>query len=533
MLDLVFATRLTNIELVASKFLVRVIDLCVLVVAGVPALAICLTLGGVMWTSLLAATALTLVMIVFVASLAMLISIGAKRTISAVILTYMALLLVWLALPVMGVLIVGPGAGMPPAWVITLMKFNPAIAIAAAVVPNFAASLWSGAHWICIRWYGGASVLLLILDVLLVRRLGLWASRERVKRERKKTGLTTRERRIRQVWSNPVAWREVRTIAVHRRMRWARILSLLMLLLFSSPLWLGWMADLLDGKRALSWDFDPFCMVITFTATIAWTLMVVQGAVSFAYEREHSTLDALLTTPLRSSYILLGKLAGILRSSAFAVAFPLFFTILAWSRGVISPRAAILALAITAAVALLAACWGLFWSVCTGASLKAITAATTIALAISVGTPMAFEMMGGYHWRFDMLPFSMVSPTQNLSYSVYEPADRSTPAPRPYYYDQRSRWAQWDYRCSTACLYVLIYIALAAGLLAAAIGRMERQYRIDPRLGLALRVRQHSGWKRSGWEALSWAERHRWLAMTIAVLAVVAAYLWAVGWWGI
>ena len=60
---------------------------------------------------------------------------------------------------------------------------------------------------------------------------------------------------------------------------------------------------------------------------------------SFAYEREHSTLDALLTTPLRSSYILSGKLAGILRSSAFALAFPVLFTVLAWGREVISPRA--------------------------------------------------------------------------------------------------------------------------------------------------------------------------------------------------
>jgi len=543
-LDLVFATQLTNTELVAGKFLVRVVDLCLLVVAGVPALAICLTLGGVQWTSLVAAIALTLVMIGFVASLSLMISIGSRRTITAVVITYMLLLIVWMAIPVMTMMLFAGPTGSIPSWLNPIMRLNPGMAIGTAVLPNFGASPWPDANWHCVRVYGLATLVLIVVDVLIVRRVGLWASHERVKRptrdslrvdrgtsqpptEKQRAG---RQRKVREVWNNPVAWREVRTIAVHRRMRWARILSLLMLILFSSPLWLAWLSDLLDGHQALSWDFQQFCMVIICTATIAWMLMVIQGAVSFAYEREHSTLDALLTTPLRSSYILSGKLAGILRSSAFALAFPVFFTVLAWGRDVISPRAAMLSLAIIIVGGLLAGVWGLFWSVRTGASMKAITFSMTTALALCVGVPLLSGLLTAYETREELLPYTLVSPTQNLSYGVWEEGNRSTLA----YQNNRyyGPWGDWEYRQSAACMHVLLELALAVGLMALSTSRLEREYRIDPWLDLSLKMhRQKPGWKRRGWKILSWCRRHwRFTGVLLATVAVTLPLLLE-RWW--
>jgi hypothetical protein len=176
---------------------------------------------------------------------------------------------------------------------------------------RLAIAVWTNALWVSTAFYGSAALVLMAVSVLAIRRLGLWASRERVVQDRP----ADRRRRTRTVWSNPVAWREVKTIAVHRRMRWARILSLVFCLLFSSIVWVGWVADWLDNRRALSLDIEQVSAVIACTASVAWVLMALLGSVSFSYEREHSTLDNLLASPLSAAQIVLGKLRGIARSS--------------------------------------------------------------------------------------------------------------------------------------------------------------------------------------------------------------------------
>ena len=176
-------------------------------------------------------------MIAFVASLALIVSIVAARVLSAVVLTYMLLAILWAGLPIVMMM---RHAVIPPIYSPTwfAVAVNPMVGIVSATLPEFVnapgGNPWSDSYLWCIGFYGSASIFFLLLALVVIRPLGLWASRRRVVR----TPWQFRRAAARRVWNNPVAWREVKTIAVHRRMRWARILALVMLVLVSARC--GW-----------------------------------------------------------------------------------------------------------------------------------------------------------------------------------------------------------------------------------------------------------------------------------------------------
>jgi ABC-type transport system involved in multi-copper enzyme maturation permease subunit len=475
-LEMIFTTDLSNMELVASKFLVRTIHLLALTVAGLPVMFLCLLLGGVAAEDLLATFALTLAVVVFVSSLGLLISIGTRRAYGAVIVTYLILLVAWLAMPfIAGTLVFGGG---PPiaSWYsdicMAIISLNPVLVLMGVVIDGGGfPGLWSDAPWVCSAAYGVAALVLMVINVLVIRRLGLWASRERVVRDRKKD----RKRRTRQVWSNPVAWREVKTIAIHRRMRWARILCLLFSFMFTAILWVGWIADWLQGRPALAMDVEQFSGLIPCTATVAWVLMALQGAVSFSYEREQSTLDALLTTPLAGHHIVLGKLQGIVRSSAFALAFPIGFALIAWSRDVTTTRATLLSIALVLLVGIFAACLGLACSVRLGSSGKACGAAAGIMLVLCLGVPMASETFIGWGRKHAWHKITFVSPSQNLSWAIY---DERSPTVDSRYYRHDTNYRQWPQRLTVTGVHLCLEQLLAVLCVSWSIARIESTCRV-------------------------------------------------------
>jgi ABC-type transport system involved in multi-copper enzyme maturation permease subunit len=479
-LDLVFITRLRNSELVAGKFLARLLELCMLGTTGLPALFLCLLLGGVSWRGLLVVGVLTLAMIAFVASLALVVSIVSARVLSAVVLTYMLLAIIWAGLPIVMLMRQGGLPGIySPTWF--AIAVNPMVGIMSATVPSFingpGGNPWSDSYMWCIGFYGGVTLLFLLLALVAIRPLGLWASRERVAR----APWQIRRARVRRVWNNPVAWREVKTIAVHRRMRWARILALVMLVLVSAPVWVVYLADLLDGHRALAHDINNFEGVIVCTAVIAWLLMALQGSMSFAFERDRSTLDALLTTPLSGRQIVLGKLAGIFRSSTFALVCPLLFIALAWGHGVMSLRAGLLGAAIVLLGALTAAAWGLLCSIATRTTVKAASCAFLAALVLLIGLPLLVAATLNRNLQHELLPATFISPSINLDYAIFERADYTSPYP----YDQQAwintRFPRWDDRLALAQMHFAFAGAAAVVFAAFGMRLVERRHRVGPR----------------------------------------------------
>jgi ABC-type transport system involved in multi-copper enzyme maturation permease subunit len=473
-LEPILITRLTNGEIVAGKFLVRLLELAMLAIATLPALFFCLLLGGVSWQKLLISNGLLLTLVAFVASVSLIVSILTPRVMSAVVISYVALLGLWVALPLVISLRYQNTTPPPNGWIYVVIGAHPVIGVMDAVQVTVMNVNLQGAGLLCIVVYSVATLLTLGLATLTIRRWGLWASRENVprpKRERKAAART--------VWDNPVAWREVKTIAVHRRMRIARIMALVLLVILSTPVWLVALIDLFQGGSSLSSDLDVFNTVIVVTAVIAWILMALQGSMSFAFERDRSTLDALLTTPLTGRDIILGKLAGIVRSSAFALAFPLMFTLLAAIQGVASIRATLLSLLIIVVGSLLAATWGLYWSVKTDSSSRAASVAVGVGLLLCVGAPLVFTGVLDAPFRWPLTPVSSVSPTVNLTNALNE-------SPNPVIWrhwtrrPERTAFFEWGERVPLALAHVALEVGLVTLFVLLSVRRIERQHRTGP-----------------------------------------------------
>jgi ABC-type Na+ efflux pump permease subunit len=109
----------------------------------------------------------------------------------------------------------------------------------------------------------------------------------------------------REVWSNPILWREMRTLAYGRRPLLVKIAYLLVLGLICyyaiAPLWSGQAA----GQFVAAWGLLPVCI-------LSLLLVSVQAVTAITSERDIRALDLLLVTDLSPNEFIFGKLWGIL-----------------------------------------------------------------------------------------------------------------------------------------------------------------------------------------------------------------------------
>ncbi|MBL8888545.1 MAG: hypothetical protein JNL67_01110 [Planctomycetaceae bacterium] len=150
------------------------------------------------------------------------------------------------------------------------------------------------------------------------------------------TGSVAR-RPSRDVWSNPVLWREMRTWAYGRR-----------ILLIRAVYWtislavLAATAFLVANKMALIADptstiYLPTIMKLAMPFLFV-SLMIVNalGVTSITSERDGKSLDLLLVTDLTPKEILFGKLLGVMFVTLDSIVFPLLFCGLMFASGLIT-----------------------------------------------------------------------------------------------------------------------------------------------------------------------------------------------------
>ena len=101
-IEYLFATDLTNAEIVLGRLCSRLLLIASMLLVGLPILAIARLFGGIDNSQLLIAFALTMSTAVFVASLSMAISIGTPKARDAVLRCYAILLALWIVPPVAG-----------------------------------------------------------------------------------------------------------------------------------------------------------------------------------------------------------------------------------------------------------------------------------------------------------------------------------------------------------------------------------------------------------------------------------------------
>jgi ABC-type transport system involved in multi-copper enzyme maturation permease subunit len=330
-LDLLLLTQLSNTELVLGKLLASLVATLPMIVAAIPLFAILTLLGGVTPGQIARVFAIVCSSAVAAGSLGCLVAFWREKTFQSLAVTLL-LLVGWLAA---GEAIDAGALGEAPAG-------TSAHAWAAAISP-WRATLWAmrpfstgeemafqqfpslGPTTLYLIFAVGVTLLANLTAIALVR---VWnPSREQrtsgesderapaaaepqrwtiAGRENPAAPLTIRQHaRTRQVWDNPILWREVRTWAYGRRTLMLRVAYLA--LFAASAVGLYWAIPARGAPET-----DRVAMLLAPLAVLSLVLINVQAVTALTSERDARALDLLLVTDVTPREFIVGKLAGAL-----------------------------------------------------------------------------------------------------------------------------------------------------------------------------------------------------------------------------
>src|SRR6185312_6089521 len=314
-----FATDLTDSEIVLGKLAARLVPVFGLIACAAPVLAMATPLGGVDPLRLIGATLVCLACGVFGCTLALTLSVWGHKAHEVLLATYafgIAWLLsapIWMSLPWWARARWLPGA-------MALLPYNPIYLTLAPLggAPGQPVGLWEQA-WFCMLGLLVSSLLAAAatwrMRAVVLRQAGCSeASRRPVRRSR-----LARLGRILPSPSldrNPVLWREW-----HRRRpsRWSvAVWGAFVILSGGFSLWV--IVEAL--KRALPGAPGIGGVISGFQVSAGLLLLSVSASTSLAEERQRGSLDVLLATPLSTRSIVLGKWWGAFRGVPLLAVLP-------------------------------------------------------------------------------------------------------------------------------------------------------------------------------------------------------------------
>jgi len=420
-LEFILATDLRNREIILGKVVSRLLNLSLLLLAGVPILAFLQLLGGVDFTLALAAFAATALTMYSLAGLSILNSVLCRRARDAIVLTYLMSAAYYMLAS--GALIINPltAAGVTPGladfpstdhWKspVELRDVVEWLNAGNAGLAVFRLGRGSGANTVLeaelpgvlgryALFHGLAGTACLVWAMMRLRVLALRAT---VKRTRRKKGAMTGAARRPRVGRFPMIWKEVFAEGGLRFNALGRIVvGVLFLASFLPAVIIYW--EYRTGgfhwgredpwKQATIWvNVIQMRMVGTTVAVLMLLAIVVRAAGSIRSERERNTFDELLTTRLTNSEILFGKWLGAVLSVRWGWAWlGLIWLISAVFSGV-QVAALPLILVTWVAYAAVGAGVGLWFSVGSKSALRATVAALATIL-----------FLFGGHWLLGLL----------------------------------------------------------------------------------------------------------------------------------
>ncbi|MBX3412687.1 MAG: ABC transporter permease subunit [Pirellulales bacterium] len=346
-LVLLLITRLTNAELVLGRLLASLLNILILVAAALPCFMLACLFGGIAWQQVLQSFAVTLVTTFAAGSLGSTLALWREKTFQTLAMTALAIVFWLVAWEVVALGLLGSNwLEVPTATWAT--AFSPWQAILETTRPATSAAdlaaWWSGP----VTWYIAlALIATAVLNLVAIWRVRVWnPSREiqAVPREAEDRdsiwGLVPVEQSAapvaapakqplpsREVWDNPILWREIRTRAYGRRMLVVRVAYLLLFTLSAAGCW--YLAQTEAGLTR--WNVAAVLVPLGFLSLV---LINAQAVTSLTTERDGRMLDLLLVTDLTPKEFVFGKLAGVAYNTKEMILLPLVLGIGLW----LSPR---------------------------------------------------------------------------------------------------------------------------------------------------------------------------------------------------
>lgn len=358
-LDLLLMTNLSNSELVLGKLMASLLNVLVLLAAAVPLFMLSTLFGGVSVGQIGRVFAVTAVAALACGSLGSILALWREKTFQALAMTVLVLVL-WLAVWE----IVGSGA-LGAGWLGISARtwaagFSPWQAILEAARPYPEVDQSLGPIRTPVNFFlliGGSTVVLLNgVAVAMVRvwnpsrearqftredetwrRQSIWGAEYDAAREATQAAASEpsprekatmdRPSRTREVWDNPVIWREMRTWAYGRRILMIRIIYLVLFALAAASLW--WLAQ----SGHLTRETGSLALVPLFLLSLI--LVNVQAVTSLTSERDGKALDLLLVSDLSAKEIVFGKLGGVFYNTKEMVVLPILLCGYVWYTGLL------------------------------------------------------------------------------------------------------------------------------------------------------------------------------------------------------
>jgi len=338
--DILLTTPMSKLEIVLGNLLGRLFFVLALLFASLPLFALTQFFGGVPGKSIIASYIVSAGAAVLVGAIAISLSVSrlvgqrAVFTFYVSVVTYIATTIAidaWLSSR-------GFGAGTAGNGVTWLTSLNPFLAIRSLLsptsYPSADPSAYAGLKGFMLATPAAAwstfslliSVVLVGASTLTVRTGGLrqvangssgipW-----YRRLFKLGAVDTEHRPPRNVWSNPIAWRE----AASRNATFTRILARWSFVGLGALTAIAVVLMYHTGALNTA-DFQFIIKSLVFTEVFLIALVAVNmSATAVAGEREDGTLDLILTTPITPKMYLAGKLRGLVSYLLPLIAVPVF-----------------------------------------------------------------------------------------------------------------------------------------------------------------------------------------------------------------
>jgi ABC-type transport system involved in multi-copper enzyme maturation permease subunit len=323
---LLLITDLRNYEIVLGKLLGSLLQLALLLAATVPVLMMLLLLGGVAPEQVVQAVLVMAGAGVAAGSLGSVVALWRDRTFQALALTVLFLVLY---ISVVRALTLGPWAA-DPGVMASLERWQswlePYLAVQSILTSERQALVGPALGFVVMM-----GVLSVALNLFAIARLRVWnpsgepimqreAPEEAGEEEKDRARAHAAPGAVREVWDNPILWREVRTRAYGRRPLLVKVAYFLVLGLIGyfalAPLWT-------PGGRS------PFAAAEGLVPVTVLSLLLVaaQAVTAITSERDTGALDLLLVTDLSPKEFIFGKLFGIALNTIIYLLPPIALTV--------------------------------------------------------------------------------------------------------------------------------------------------------------------------------------------------------------
>lgn len=360
-LVLLLLTNLSNSELVLGKLLASLLNMLVLLAAAVPLFMFAALFGGVSFGQIGRAMAVTFAAVVVCGSLGSTLALWREKTFQALAMTVLVLVL-WLAVWET----VAAGA-LGEAWLgiscqTWAVGFSPWQAIVEATRPYLEADPALGPIGTAVNLHlVVAAALALVLNGVAVgmvrvwnpsretqpmvredetwRRQSIWGAEYDASQKTAGADAAPSETvavkvdappiRTRQVWDNPIVWREIRTWAYGRRILVIRLAYLVMFAMATANV--VWTVS---GGEMVSRTGWAAALAPLFVLSLI--LVNAQAVTSLTSERDTRAMDLLLVSDLTPKEIVYGKLGGVFYNTKEMVVLPLLLCGYLWYAGVLN-----------------------------------------------------------------------------------------------------------------------------------------------------------------------------------------------------